>query len=139
MTKGTRINIWAEIQNWKQVFILNWGSYSIWVGWHEVCEAYEWHTAQRALSETKSHLSKCRTRIFLAIERKSKYSIYSFEGISNLETVRFLFYYSYFMNKQYKFYIHEWRYSCCMFIYIVVCFWTLYNVNIARYYLIDHI
>ena len=71
---------------------------------------------------TESHLSECRTKILLAIKRKSKYSIYSFEGISNLETVRFLFYYSYFMNKQYKFYIHEWRYSCCMFIYIVVCF-----------------
>ena len=40
---------------------------------------------------TESHLSEFRTRILLAIERKSKYSIYSFEGISNLETVRFLF------------------------------------------------
>ena len=41
---------------------------------------------------TESHLSECRTKILLAIERKSKYSIYSFEGISNLETVRFLFF-----------------------------------------------
>ena len=144
MTKGTRINIWAEIQNENLFSILNWGSYSIWVGWHEVCEAYEWHGAQVLECNedkymTESHLSKYRTKILLAIKGKSKYSIYSFEGISNLETVRFLFYYSYFMNKQYKFYIHEWRYSCCMFIYIVVCFWTLYNVNIARYYLIDHI
>ena len=107
MTKGTRINIWAEIQNENLFSILNWGSYSIWVGWHEVCEAYEWHTAQMALSETKSHLSEYktkaqewhgaqvleyRTKILLAIKRKSKYSIYSFEGISNLETVRFLFF-----------------------------------------------
>ena len=41
---------------------------------------------------TESHLSEYRAKIFLAIERKSKYSIYSFEGISNLETVRFLFF-----------------------------------------------
>ena len=31
--------------------------------------------------KTESHLSECRTKILLAIERKSKYSIYSFEGI----------------------------------------------------------
>ena len=59
---------------------------------------------------TESHLSKYRTKIFLAIERKSKYSIYSFEGISNLETVRFLFLLFLFIV------------VVGIYIYIVVCF-----------------
>lgn len=41
---------------------------------------------------TEGQLSEYRTKILFAIKGKSRYSIYSFEGISNLETVRFLFF-----------------------------------------------